>query len=611
MKSAGPACAHGAARTPGPQAARLRRSFKAGALALLLGLSVQGCGLTTISMGAGVPAGRPSAAASVETPAAVPISLPDPGVELRTAEDRTGIDVTHYDIQLDVTDPATGAFRGDVTLSLDLEAGRTSIDLDFAGLDIESVEVDGVTTSFLRDGAVLRIGPLAPPAMPQPMGAARSLDVRIRYGGAPIDGLFFGEDADLEPAVFADNWPNRARWWFPANDHPSDKASVRFTVRVPAGYGVIANGYRLDVREAGETSTHVWETDRSAPIPAYTMVVGIARFESRELAAAACGNAPVGAARGCADVSVWALPGDGDYGAEIFARAPDMVDFYSELIGPYPYEKLAHVESSTRFGGMENSSAIFYGRGAWEGRRLGEGVIAHETAHQWFGDAVTPASWFHLWVSEGFASYFGPLYFEARDGAEVFRERMEAIAETAKSSNVIGQAIVDSTSNNLFDLLNANSYQKGARVLHMLRGLLGDEVFFAGIRDYYARHLHDVADTEDVRAAFERVSGRDLEDFFTQWVYSPGYPDLAIAWSIEGDELVLDIRQRQAPSWPTFTMMAEIEVKRRGGTTFRLPIELAGRAQTLRFRGMEDVVDVAFDPDGWILKDVEVHRSSS
>jgi aminopeptidase N len=555
-------------------------------------------------MGQRVPArvgeAPPAAPVAPTIPEAPPEALEEPGVEPRPAATRSGIDVRHYDIKLDVTDPASGTFQGDVTLTLRRLNVDDWISLDFAGLTIERVDVDGTEGRFVRTGSLLRVDVSDAPA--------EDVAVRIRYAGAPTNGLFFGEDANLEPAVFADNWPNRARWWFPSNDHPADKATVRFTVTVPPGFSVVANGYELDRRDGTGETTWVWETDADAPIPPYAMVVGIARFERRGLAPAACGLAPVGVSSGCADMSVWALAGDGDYGADRFSRGPDMVDFYSEVVGPYPYEKLAHVESSTRFGGMENSSAIFYGRGGWEARRMGEGVIAHETAHQWFGDAVTPASWYHLWVSEGFASYFGPLYFESRDGVEAFRERMEAAGRTAKNSDVIGQAIIDSTSNNLYDLLNANSYQKGAWVLHMLRGLLGDEVFFQAIREYYARHLHGAASTDDVQAALERASGRTLDEFFEQWVRSPGYPDLGITWSISSDELVLDIRQRQAPSWPAFTMMAEIEVRRRGGTTFRLPVEIEGRSQTLRFGGMSDVVEVVFDPDAWILKDVEVTR---
>jgi len=558
-------------------------------------------------MGGGVPrrVGPPTSVSADSAPPGIVTETPleEPGVEPRPAMERAGVDVAHYDLRIDLTDPASGTIRGEATLTLDRLGAGPWIDLDFAGLDIEDVTVNGHEARFVRDGSLLRVDAGgAPPA---------GIEVAIRYSGAPADGLFFGTDANGEPAVFADNWPNRARWWFPSNDYPADKATARLTVRVPPGFGVIANGHRLDVRESEMGTTWVWETDPAAPIPAYTMVIGVARFETRGLAPAACGHAPAGADEGCADVSVWALAGDGDYGAERFARAPDMVDFYAGLMGSYPYEKLAHVESSTRFGGMENSSAIFYGRGGWEAHRMGEGVIAHETAHQWFGDSVTPASWAHLWVSEGFASYFGPLYFEARDGEAAFRERMADAARTAKTSEVIGKAVVDSSSNRLFDYLNANNYQKGAWVLHMLRGLLGDEAFFAGIRDYYGRHRHGNASTDDVQAAFERVSGRDLGEFFAQWLHSPGYPRLAIEWRIADDRLVLDIRQRQPPPWPAFTMMAEIEIRRRGGTTFRLPVEIAGRSQTLSFGGMADVVDVAFDPDGWLMHDAEVvHRTA-
>lgn len=580
---------HGALRVPGPQA---RRPLPAAAAI------AAGCFLLASCTFSSSSGNRPADPAPTPPTAPDATPLEEPGIEPRPAADRAGVDVHHYDIRIDLTDPASGTFEGDVTLTLDRLGAGEWLSLDFAGLDIHQVQVNGEDARHLRDGSLLRIDARNHP----PEG----LEVRVRYGGAPIDGLFFGQDANLEPAVFADNWPNRARWWFPANDHPADKATARFTVRVPSGFGVIANGYELDRREAAGVATWVWQTDDDAPIPPYTMVIGVARFERRGLAPGACGNAPAAADSDCAPVSVWALAGGGDYGAERFSRGTDMVDFYTELVGPYPYEKLAHVQSSTRFGGMENSSAIFYARGGWEGGRMGEGVIAHETAHQWFGDSVTPASWYHLWVSEGFASYFGPLYFEARDGVDVFRERMEGVGRTAKSSGVIGQAIVDSTTNNLFDLLNANNYQKGAWVLHMLRGLLGDEVFFRGVRDYYARHVHGAAATEDVRAAFERVSGRDLEGFFRQWVYSPGYPDLGVGWRIDGEELVVDVSQRQSADWPVFTAMAEIEVRRRGGTTFRLPIEISGRSQTLRFGGMSDVVDVAFDPDGWLLKDVEV-----
>ena len=527
--------------------------------------------------------------------------VPEPGIELRRPADRASFDVGHYLIELDLSRPASGEFAAVATLRGDLAAGADRVDLDFIGLDVASVTMDGRPVEFGRGGSVLTVGPFEPPA------TAAEREIRIEYGGSPENGLFFGEDRDGEPAVFADNWPNRARWWFPSNDHPLDKATARFEVLAPDGYEVIANGRLVETRPGAEGGTvWTWETDPGAPIPSYTMVVGMARFERRPLGAAACGLSPAaplpeGGGEACAAVSVWALAGDGDYGAERFSRAPDMLDFYSELIGPYPYEKLAHVESSTRFGGMENSSAIFYGRGAWEERRMGEGVIAHETAHQWFGDAVSPASWHHLWISEGFASYFGPLYFEARDGVDAFRALMSASRGTAVGSDVVGQAIVDSSSNQLFDLLNRNNYQKGAWVLHMLRRHIGDEAFFRGIRDYYAGHLHGVALTRDVRAAFERASGRELGWFFDQWVHGPGHPRLEVEWGPEAEDLVLSIHQVQPAEWPLFTLDLDFEVAGGGADGRRASVRVDAREATLRIPGAAGADSVRFDPDVSVL----------
>lgn len=529
-------------------------------------------------------------------------------MELRHPMDRAGFDIAHYLLELDLSRPASGAFSAVATMRGELAAGADRVDLDFIGLEVGAVTIDGRPVDFGRGGSVLTVGPF------EPSGAATEREIRIEYGGAPENGLFFGEDRDGEPAVFADNWPNRARWWFPSNDHPLDKATVRFEVLVPEGYEVIANG-RLVETDPGPDGgmLWVWETDPGAPIPSYTMVVDMARFERRPLGEAACGLSPAaplreGGGEACAAVSVWALAGDGDYGAERFSRAPDMLDFYSELIGPYPYEKLAHVESSTRFGGMENSSAIFYGRGAWEERRMGEGVIAHETAHQWFGDAVSPGSWSHLWISEGFASYFGPLYFEARDGVETFRALMSASREVATGSDVVGQAIVDSSSNQLFDLLNRNNYQKGAWVLHMLRDHIGDEAFVRGIRDYYARHLHGVALTADVRAAFERASGRDLRWFFDQWVHGPGHPQLDVEWGAEAEDLVLTIRQVQPAEWPVFTLDLDFMVEGGGVEGRRASVRLDAREATLTIPDAAGAEGLRFDPDVSVLATAELRR---
>jgi aminopeptidase N len=343
------------------------------------------------------------------------------------------------------------------------------------------------------------------------------------------------------------------------------------------------------------------------------MVLGAAEMEVRVLGRAACGAAPASPEiDGCVEVSWWAFPPDTAHAARIFRRAVEMTDFYTELIGPFPYEKLAHVQSSTRFGGMENASAIFYSGQALASGTLSEGTVAHEIAHQWFGDAVTETSWSHLWLSEGFATYFASLFFEHADGVEVLRDRLEEERREIVASNVQNRPVVDRYAN-LYDLLNDNSYEKGGWVLHMLRGLLGDETFSRGIRAYYDRHRHGTVLTRDFQAVMEEVSGRDLETFFQQWIFKPGYPILEVErrWIPveDGGTLEVTIRQIQDEAWPRFEMPVEIEV-RQGERTLRETLELGGEQSVLRVElpGNAPPDTVTLDPDGWLLKGEVLYR---
>jgi aminopeptidase N len=260
---------------------------------------------------------------------------------------------------------------------------------------------------------------------------------------------------------------------------------------------------------------------------------------------------------------------------------------------------------------MENASAIFYSEnGIAEGRNI-EGTVSHEIAHQWFGDAVTEADWHHLWLSEGFATYFGAVFFEHADGASDLRARMEQSRQRILESDDAERPVVDPAERDLFALLNDNNYAKGGWVLHMLRGVLGDDGFFAGIREYYRRHLHSAVLSEDFEAVMEEVSGRDLGWFFGQWLHEPGYPvfELDQAWEPgadgQGGTLTVTVRQVQKPGWPTFRMPMELLVGG-GGEPMRRQIEVRGRETVVRL----DLADsarpsaVELDPDGWVLKAV-------
>jgi aminopeptidase N len=459
------------------------------------------------------------------------------------------MDVLSYVISIEIaSDVDTLIARTDVRLTI--EAGSTDrLRFDLMGLTVDSTVVDAERAMFQQgpDGVTVNLN--------RRRAVGDTLDVAIYYHGAPADGLLFGRNAHGRPTVFADNWPARARFWFPCVDHPSDKAAVEFRVMAPAEWSVVANGRLLEASTGknGRTLT-VWRADR--PIPVYTMVVGAAEMVVREVGTF-CDE---GRDR-CVPITQWSFPEDEERAARLFRRAPEVVAFFDSLVGPFPYEKLALVQSTTRYGGMENASAIFFTERLSEGRR-GEGLVAHEIAHQWFGDAVTEREWPHLWLSEGFATYFASVFFEFVDGeAAARRARADNEGRYMASFDDVQRPIIEDEPDDLFQLLNANNYQKGAWVLHMLRQLIGDEAFFEGIRRYYAEFRHGTALSSDLQRVMEESSGKDLGWYFDQWLRRPGYPEVEARVSWDEAARALKLRIIQSQSWPAFRFPLRIDVQ--------------------------------------------------
>ena len=514
------------------------------------------------------------------------------------------LDVVHYDVVLGLPAPGGSVVDGVAALRVrPASEGLGEVVLDFTGLAVLEVAVEGMAVEALH-----RDGRLAVP-LPPGTGPADTVSVRIAYRGTPDDGLILGRDARGRPAAFVDNWPNRTRFWLPSVDHPSDKATAALTVHAPEGWRVVANG--LPTAQDGPappapdgSPRRSWSWRTGVPVSTYNLVFGAARLEVVSLGVAACGRAPASPrADGCVEVSAWLYPEDTGQAGRSFRRAAEMVDFYSGLVGPYPFEKLAHVQASTRFGGMENASAIFYSDEALARGRDLEGTVAHETAHQWFGDSVTEADWPELWLSEGFATYFGHLFFEHAEGEADFRARLEKDRAQVLASTDVLRPVIDREENDLFALLNANNYPKAGWILHMLRGILGDEAFFRGVRSYYARFAGGTATTQDFRRAMEEASGAELGWFFRQWLEEPGYPVLSVVhrWDPAAGEVAVTVRQVQDGTWPTFRFPLEVELAPGQGVSRRHRLEVTGREETFRFQASGPLRSVVVDPDGWVL----------
>ena len=515
---------------------------------------------------------------------------------------QAAVDALHYAITIELAD--TGSYVMASTRVDALVRERT----DTMWLDITGMRVRGVTRQlrsdkpepvwFRQDSARIHF----------PIGGARPGDtvrVTVAYDGHPDDGLIIRKNVHGAWGAFGDNWPDRARFWFPSIDHPSDKATVEFTVTAPAAWEVVANGKRTRITGPATdiARKRTWEWRLEQPIPTYLMVFGATDFAIGMVDPCASGGA------GCVPVSYYAFPQDSVNNANVFRRAGQMLAHFSSLVAPFPYPELAHVQSATRFGGMENAGAIFYSEQALQRGTLGEGTVSHEVAHQWFGDAVTPGHWSHVWLSEGFATYFGNQFFERADGVQRFRELNAASWRGYLQSRVTDLPIVDTSAvpgNDLLQLLNANSYNKGGAVLHMLRGVLGDEVFFNGIRRYYRRHIHRNALTENLQRALEEESGRDLAWFFQQWVYRPGHPVLRVThtWDAATSEAVVTVEQVQKAAWPTFRFPLELAISA-AGNEIRQRVQVASRRETFRVRAPAAPSAVRLDPDGWLLHQVE------
>ena len=496
---------------------------------------------------------------------------------------RQPVDVLHYEVSLSFAPDFAFEARARVDVRL-LAEGLAEIRLDLDGPVVDRVSVHGDPLAFRLEAGRLRVDL----ARARPRGEI--VPLQVEYHGRPDGkGLRAGGNAHGDPTLFADNWPENARRWIPSIDHPSDKATVDLTVTAEDRYDVVAPGRLVETRSRhdGRTTTR-WS--EAVPIPTYCMVVGLAEFQVTHM----------GAADGV-PISSWVYPEDAPRAARKLARSSLVLERFSDLVAPFPFEKLAHVQSSTAWGATEYASAVYYSERQFRGEDASDGVVAHELAHQGWGDSVTAADWDDLWLSEGFATYFHGLFLEGLGGAPALREHMARAAATVKEADaktpgaVVDPAVVEPAAK-----LSAFTYQKGAWVLHMLRRKLGDEPFFQGLRRYYQTHAGGTATTDDLRHALEAESGLDLAVFFRQWLHRPGLPELSIGWGWDeaAGQAVLDVAQVQAGEPYELDLELAFRV---GERVERRTVALHRAKETLRVGLPAAPEAVEVDPEGWLL----------
>jgi aminopeptidase N len=455
-------------------------------------------------------------------------------------------DVREYQFQIELND-STDIIKGTAEITVRLTIPTSELNFDLIsktgekGMTVESVKLGNESLKFSHINDKLKI------TLSKSFNEDKDLTVKVVYAGIPKDGLIISKNKYGDRTFFADNWPNRGRNWLPIIDHPADKAMVSFTVLAPHHYEVVANGLRVEESYVSKKQK-LTRYEEHVPISTKVMVIGVARFAVER--SGVVNNIPI---------ESWVYPQNKLEGFNDYKVAVRVLDFFNNHIGPYSYEKLANVQSKTTFGGLENASAIFYSEKSVTGKNTSETLIAHEIAHQWFGNAATEKDWNHLWLSEGFATYFALLYNEFTHGdakrqKDMVEDRERLIAFYKKQPG----PVVDPSVTEPMKLLNPYNYEKGSWFLHMLRLKVGDDNFWKGIRQYYREFQFSNALTSDFKRVIENVSGQNLSDFFDQWLFKAGHPVLDGSWEFDSAKKAVKLTIRQTQKGQKFTFPLEI-----------------------------------------------------
>lgn len=517
---------------------------------------------------------------------------------------RQPIDIEHYRFAITLAD-SSDRIEGEATVRLRLlQAGVPSVALDLAdagparegrGMRVRSVTSRGVALVFAHRDDRLRI------TLAHPSTEGEVLELVVRYDGIAADGLRITQTKYGDRSFFSDNWPDKARQWLPTIDHIADKATMEMSVIAPAHYQVISNGLRIETTDLPGGRRHTVYRE-SVPIAPWLYTLGVARFAVQE----------VGDYDG-KPIQTWVIAQDRDAGFHDFAvPTRDVLAFYSEWVGPFSYEKLANVQASIGGGGMEAASAPMYGPASVTGTRSvrWRNVVIHEIAHQWWGNAVTENDWNDVWLSEGFATYFTLLFIEHAYGRDEFAEGLRASRRTVLDfyARQPDYRVVHENLSDMTKVTTSMTYQKGSWVLHMLRQRMGDDRFWAGIREYYARYKDATASTTDFRLVMERASGSDLTEFFQQWLYRGGVPRVegTWRWDAAAKQVVVELTQTQAGE--PFLMPVDVGIADAAGRQRVERGEFTGRTARFAFGAEQEPTGVTLDPQVRTLMDARLER---
>jgi aminopeptidase N len=554
-----------------------------------------------------------SAAAQSPPPGAPPAPTRRPFAKAdapRQTERIRVVDIKHIKAELTL-DAKKSEVRGTVTHRLSpLHPFLTTFDLD-CGPKLKVTRVTAgphsASCKFVTKDQKLSI------TLDKPYGPEDTLDVAITYSGSPEAGLHFVSPDPAYPekpvAVWTQGEAEDNHHWLPCYDYPNDRVTTEMIVTVAKPLSVVSNGSLVGTKENSDgTRTYHWKMDQ--PHSTYLITLTASEFVSFH---DRVGSLPV-------DYYVTKNV-DEATARRFMGKTPAMIRFFSDKTGqPYPYPKYAQICLPEFGGGMENTSATSMTDAALLDEievleRDEDGLVAHELAHQWFGDLLTCKDWSHIWLNEGFASYFDPLFAEHDLGEDEFRFKMDGERKSYMGNDrMYRRPIVETRYSSPMEMFDGMTYSKGGSVLHMLRGLVGDDAWWKGIRGYVARNKFQVVDTDDFRKAMEEGSGKDLKWFFDQWLYKAGHPELKVRWHYEDADKTVRIKieqtQKLDEQTPLFRLPTTLEITEAAGSRRMIPIVLDGASQELIIPAAVKPRMVLIDPECWLIKELDFEKTA-